>query len=98
VAGEHFPATWCCTSLLPPTEAWRPRFGCATESGDTLRPQTEIWAVPGRPGVRLIGYDNERGKGNHRHIEGGEEPYAFTTPDALIQDFLADMRKLRGES
>jgi hypothetical protein len=71
-----------------------------------------IWAVPapvpgsahqlkyslfyGRPGLRLVGYDNERGKGDHRHIEGREEPYAFTTPEALIKDFLADVKKLRG--
>jgi hypothetical protein len=51
----------------------------------------------GRPGLRLIGYDNERGKGDHRHIEGREELYAFTTPEALIEDFLADVRNLRGE-
>ncbi len=51
----------------------------------------------GRPGVRLVGYDNERGKGDHRHFEGCEEPYTFTTPEALIQDFLTDVRRLRGE-
>ncbi len=51
----------------------------------------------GRPGMRLVGYDNERGKGDHRHFEGREEPYTFTTPEALIQDFLADVNKLRGE-
>jgi hypothetical protein len=50
----------------------------------------------GRPGVRLVGYDNERGKGDHRHFEGREEPYAFTTPEALIEDFLAGVKKLRG--
>jgi Family of unknown function (DUF6516) len=50
----------------------------------------------GRPGVRLIGYDNERGKGDHRHIGGREEPYIFTTPEALIEDFLAEVKKLRG--
>ncbi len=51
----------------------------------------------GRPGMRLVGYDNERGKGDHRHFEGSEEPYSFTTPEALIEDFLADVKKLRGE-
>ena len=51
----------------------------------------------GRPGMRLVGYDNERGKGDHRHFEGREEPYAFTTPEALVRDFLADVKKLRGE-
>jgi len=52
----------------------------------------------GRPGVRLVGYDNERGKGDHRHFEGREEPYTFTTPEALIEDFLADVKRLRGEA
>ena len=47
--------------------------------------------------MRLVGYDNERGKGDHRHFEGREEPYSFTTPEALIEDFLADVKKLRGE-
>lgn len=51
----------------------------------------------GRPGERLAGYDNERGKGDHRHYGDIEEPYAFTTPEALIADFLADVRRLRGE-
>ncbi|KAF0109740.1 MAG: hypothetical protein FD149_2775 [Rhodospirillaceae bacterium] len=50
----------------------------------------------GYPGRRLAGYDNERGKGDHRHVEGREEPYAFTTPEKLVADFLADVEKLRG--
>jgi hypothetical protein len=51
----------------------------------------------GRPGLRLVGYDNERGKGDRRHIAGREEPYKFTTPEALMADFLADVKTLRGE-
>ena len=31
----------------------------------------------GRPGQRLIGYDNERGRGDYRHSEGKEQPYTF---------------------
>jgi hypothetical protein len=27
----------------------------------------------GVPGQRLIGYDNERGKGDHRHVDDREE-------------------------
>lgn len=45
-----------------------------------------------------MSYDNERGKGDHRHIEGREEAYAFTSVEQLIEDFLADVRRLRGES
>ena len=25
-------------------------------------------------GERVVGYDNERGKGDHRHFKGSEEP------------------------
>jgi hypothetical protein len=45
-----------------------------------------------------VGYDNEPGKGDHRHIEGKEERYAFSTVETLMADFLADVRRLRGES
>jgi len=51
----------------------------------------------GYPGQRLVGYDNERGKGDHRHIEGREEPYAFSTVEALIADFTADVKTFRGD-
>jgi hypothetical protein len=40
-------------------------------------------------GVRVIGFDNERGKGDHCHLHGRELPYNFTTVDALVEDFIA---------
>jgi hypothetical protein len=49
----------------------------------------------GRPGERLIGYDNETGKGDHRHYRNREEVYSFTTPEQLMRDFLADVQSLR---
>ena len=49
----------------------------------------------GRGGVRLVGYDNERGKGDHRHRFGIEEPYRFTTVEQLMSDFLEDVAKER---
>jgi hypothetical protein len=51
----------------------------------------------GRPGVREVGYDNERGKGDHRHFQGVETAYRFTTVERLIEDFWRDVRRLRGE-
>lgn len=51
----------------------------------------------GRPGVREVGYDNERGKGDHRHLKGAEEPYVFTTVEQLMIDFWSDVRALRGK-
>ncbi len=51
----------------------------------------------GQRGQRLIGYDNEAGKGDHRHYGEREEIYPFTTPEQLMADFLADVRALRSE-
>lgn len=50
----------------------------------------------GRPGVREIGYDNERGKGDHRHFQGVETAYAFSTVEQLMADFWSDVVTLRG--
>jgi hypothetical protein len=50
----------------------------------------------GREGAREIGYDNERGKGDHRHFQGVETAYVFSTVEQLIADFWADVRRLRG--
>jgi hypothetical protein len=50
----------------------------------------------GRDGVRIVGYDNERGKGDHRHVGGHEEPYEFTSVEQLVADFLADVRSEGG--
>ena len=49
----------------------------------------------GRPGMRLVLYDNEPGKGDHRHYADRDERYEFTTPERLIRDFLADVHGLR---
>ena len=43
----------------------------------------------GRDGERLVGFDNERGKGDHYHIDGIERPYDFSTAQALVRDFNA---------
>jgi hypothetical protein len=49
----------------------------------------------GVPGQRLIGYDNERGKGDHRHVDDREEPYQFESWERLIDDFLVDVERIR---
>jgi hypothetical protein len=51
----------------------------------------------GRPGERLIGYDNERGKGDHRHYGDREESYRFVSIEQLLADFRSDVEALRGE-
>ena len=50
------------------------------------------YGVPG--GQYLIRYDNERGKGDHRHVQGKEEFYHFTTVEKLLNDFDTDVRRL----
>lgn len=45
----------------------------------------------GRDGRRVIGYDNERGKGDHRHYGSREEPYVFSTAERMVEDFLDDV-------
>jgi len=52
----------------------------------------------GYPGKSLVRYDNERGKGDHRHIGSLEAPYKLRSVEQLIQDFRADIEKLRGGS
>ena len=46
-----------------------------------------------RDGRRLVGYDNERGKGDHKHISGRELRYRFVDIDTLMSDFLRDVEK-----
>jgi hypothetical protein len=50
----------------------------------------------GRPGERLVGYDNERGKGDHKHLGDRELPYAFVSIERLLADFRADVEAIRG--
>lgn len=45
----------------------------------------------------VLRYDNEHGKGDHRHTETTEEPYAFSTPDQLMADFETDVAEWNNE-
>ncbi len=47
-------------------------------------------------GARVVGFDNERGKGDHCHIHGVERRYAFTTVEQLIEDFIVAVETVRG--
>ncbi|HEX2019488.1 MAG TPA: DUF6516 family protein [Aurantimonas sp.] len=73
--------------------------------------QVRVWQLPqptterphglkyslfyGRSGQRFVGYDNETGKGDHRHYGDREEPYGFSSLEQLIDDFEADVRRER---
>ena len=51
----------------------------------------------GRSGERIVGYDNERPKGDHRHIEGEEHPYDFKNVETLMRDFFSDIERWRAK-
>lgn len=46
-------------------------------------------------GVCVLRYDNEAGKGDHKHIGGKEIPYIFTNAEKMLADFWADVRTWR---
>ena len=46
----------------------------------------------------VLRYDNERHNGDHRHIGTVEAPYAFSTPDQLMDDFNADSARWHHEN
>jgi hypothetical protein len=75
--------------------------------------EMRIWRVPlavppathefkyslfyGRHGEVVVLFDNERGKGDHRHIGNVETAYRFESPERLIEDFTAAVRAARRE-
>jgi hypothetical protein len=81
-----------------------------TEIGESAFYEVVVWhlpePVPGSPhpfkyrlalivnGECVLRYDNERGKGDHRHIQGREEPIAFTSLSALLAAFKADAERI----
>ncbi len=79
------------------------RFKSVAEDGGVMElvvwrlpqpiPPTELGykyrAVYAVDGVRVVGFDNERGKGDHCHLHGRELPYTFTTVEVLVEDFIA---------
>lgn len=46
-------------------------------------------------GECLLRYDNEAGKGDHKHIGAEEMPYTFTTSAQLLADFWSDIDQWR---
>ncbi|EDX0374208.1 hypothetical protein GTL21_005002 [Salmonella enterica] len=47
-------------------------------------------------GVCVLRYDNERGKGDHKHIGETEVKTQFITIDALVNAFFDDVEAYRG--
>lgn len=53
-----------------------------------------VYMVAGR---RVVGFDNERGKGDHMHVGDEERPYAFAGVDRLINDFIQEVERWKSE-
>ena len=49
-------------------------------------------------GECVVRYDNEVGKGDHRHFGGVERAYRFTTPEQLVADFQRDIARWNSEN
>ena len=77
--------------------------------------QRKIWQLPqqqvdrphglkyrlycGKEGQTIVRYDNESGKGDHRHV-GAQEletAYVFTSLVQLLKDFVQDIERFSGE-
>ena len=85
------------------------RFKDITPEGDVI--ELVVWRVPeplppsehgfkyraayAVGGVRMVGFDNERGKGDHCHIQGRERPYRFVSVEQLVEDFIAAVEAAR---
>lgn len=70
-----------------------------------------VWGLPSPPagsthrfkyrlalvvnGNCVLRFDNEAGKGDHKHIGQKEFPYVFTTPQALLDDFWNEVNQWR---
>ncbi len=46
-------------------------------------------------GKCVVRYDNESGKGGHRHVGKKEYPYIFSTVRRLLDDFWTDVDRWR---
>ena len=82
-------------------------FEYKARQGDLLL-QMVLWQLPrptpdrphsikyrlylGCRGLTFVRYDNEAGKGDHRHVGGTEdqEPYRFLSVEQLLSDFRED--------
>jgi len=49
-------------------------------------------------GICVVRYDNEVGKGDHRHFDGKESPYTFQSAEKLIADFQRDIARWNREN
>lgn len=77
--------------------------------GDEVFAELRLWRVPRSvpgsqhdlkyalalvvSGTCVLRYDNEAGKGDHRHIGDREAPYCYSTLEQLLTDFWSDVNQ-----
>jgi hypothetical protein len=91
------PASWGASSAgIPPLQVGggRPRGGVA-ECDGLRRDQPADGRACGWPGLRIVGHDDEAGKGDHRHDGGRGEACEFRGSDRLRADFEPDVERER---
>lgn len=87
------------------------RFRNASEDGTGI--EMAVWRVSESPppsehqykyrlvyvedGQRAVGFDNQRGKGDHKHVGNQQLPYVFVTVDKLIEDFIEEVERWKQE-
>jgi Family of unknown function (DUF6516) len=49
-------------------------------------------------GVCVVRFDNEAGKGDHKHFGGNEHSYTFAGPDKLLADFQTEVKRWKDEN
>lgn len=65
------------------------------ELSEPLLPSGHLFKYRLFYGTRLeerVRYDNERGKGDHRHVAGKELTWVFVSVDQLLDDFERDIQ------
>lgn len=74
-------------------------LGAKAESTETVNRQAprRRWACFALPTLRSLRYDNETGKGDHRHVGPREERYAFSDAETLLADFWRDVEAWSSE-
>lgn len=68
------------------------------ELPEPLPPSTHAYKYRlfyGAPGEERVRYDNERGKGDHRHVDATETSYCFDSVEKLLDDFERDVQAWR---
>lgn len=70
-------------------------YGVSRSRWRRVRTRTSTVSTSEPAGVCRVRYDNERGKGDHRHVDGIEQPYRFVSLMRLLDDFERDVEKWR---